>query len=115
MVAAHGEPELIALRAGVAASAGAGEATAVYGAAGAEAFCADTLRDPALAGLRGRVSIAPFTPAMAPPDGRPARVVLTLTDGRTLDGQCLGARGGSDRPFTGPEIEAKAVAILAPR
>jgi 2-methylcitrate dehydratase PrpD len=89
-------------------------ATAVYGAAGADSFHADTLGDPGLAGLRGRVTIAPFTPAMDPPNDRPARVVLTLADGRTLGGECLSARGGPDRPFTGAEIEIKAGHILAP-
>jgi 2-methylcitrate dehydratase PrpD len=87
--------------------------TAVHGAAGADAFHADTLREPGLAGLRGRVSIGAFAPAMDPPNDRPARVVLTLADGRTLRGECLSARGGPDRPFTSAEIEAKAGAILA--
>ena len=88
-------------------------ATAVYGAAGADSFHADTLGDPGLAGLRGRVTIAPFAPAMDPPNDRPARVVLTLADGRTLGGECPSARGGTDRPFTGAEIEIKAGRILA--
>ena len=86
--------------------------TAVHGHAGADAFHADTLTEPGLVGLRRRVTIAPFTPRMDPPNDRPARVVVTLADGRTLSGECLSARGGPDRPFTGAEMETKAESIL---
>ena len=87
-------------------------ATAVFGHAGAEAFHAGTLTEPGMTGLRRKVSIVPFTPQMPPPNDRPARVVLTLADGSTLRGECFSARGGSDRPFTQAEIEAKAEMIL---
>lgn len=88
--------------------------TLVHGHAGATAFHADTLTDPGLSELRCMVTIAPFTPEMAPPNDRPARVVVTLNDGRILRGECLSARGGPDLPFSRGEIEAKAQDILAP-
>lgn len=100
-------------------------ATALYGHAGAGAFHADTLTDPDVMRLRGLVSIAAFEPEMPPPNDRPARVTITLEDGRSLTGECLSARGGEDRPFSPEEIVAKArdnlegaypgaAAILAP-
>lgn len=87
-------------------------ATAVFGHAGAEAFHADTLGDPDLAKLRQRVTITPFQPRMEPPNDRPARVTLSLRDGRMLAGECLSAKGGPDRPFTEGQIKAKAEMIL---
>ena len=87
-------------------------ATAVFGHAGAAAFHADTLRDEGLAGLRQRVTIAPFEPTMDPPNDRPARVTLSLRNGKTLSGECLSAQGGPDRPFTKAQISAKAEKIL---
>ena len=87
-------------------------AAAVFGHAGAGAFAAATLADEGLARLRRRVAIAPFVPAMDWPNDRPARVALTLTDGRELHGECLSARGGPDRPFAPEEIIAKAEGIL---
>ena len=87
-------------------------ATAVFGHAGAAAFAAGTLTDAGLGDLRRRVVIAPFEPRMDWPNDRPARVALTLSDGRVLRGECLSARGGPDRPFTAVEIIAKAEDIL---
>ncbi len=87
-------------------------ATAVFGHAGAAAFAAGTLTDDGIARLRHRVAIAPFTPRMDWPNDRPARVALTLGDGRVLQGECLSARGGPDRPFAPEEIIAKAEGIL---
>ena len=87
-------------------------ATAVFGHAGAEAFHADTLRDQGLAGLRQRVTIAPFAPGMDPPNDRPARVTLSLRSGKVLSGACLSAQGGPDHPFAEAQIRAKAKVIL---
>jgi 2-methylcitrate dehydratase PrpD len=87
-------------------------ATAIFGHAGAAAFAAGTLTDDGLARLRHRVAIAPFTPQMDWPNDRPARVTLTLADGRELRGECPSARGGPDRPFAPEEIIAKAEGIL---
>lgn len=87
-------------------------ATAVFGHAGAAAFAAGTLADDGIARLRHRVAIASFTPRMDWPNDRPARVALTLGEGRVLQGECLSARGGPDRPFAPEEIVAKAEGIL---
>jgi 2-methylcitrate dehydratase PrpD len=87
-------------------------ATAVFGHAGAAAFAAGTLADDGLARLRHRVVVTPFAPVMDWPNDRPARVTLTLKDGRELHGECLSARGGPDRPFAPAEIIAKAEGIL---
>ena len=87
-------------------------ATAAFGHAGAAAFAAGTLADAGLDDLRRRVVIAPFAPQMDWPNDRPARVALTLRDGRVLRGECLSARGGPDRPFAAEEIIAKAEGIL---
>lgn len=88
-------------------------ATLATGGATAEAFHADTLADPAIAALRGKVKLAPFAPDMPPPNDRPARVTVTRTDGTTLTGTCLSARGGQDRPFTREEIVEKGRASIA--
>ncbi|MBL8702717.1 MAG: MmgE/PrpD family protein [Alphaproteobacteria bacterium] len=88
-------------------------ATCALGHAGAEAFAGSTLADPTIAGLRERVTLAPFLPEQAWPLDRPARVTLDLTDGTRLQGECLSARGGPDRPFSTEEILAKIGKITA--
>ncbi|HSF95878.1 MAG TPA: MmgE/PrpD family protein [Thermohalobaculum sp.] len=87
--------------------------TAVHGTAGAEAFHASTLTDPAVAALRRRVSIGSWEPEPEWPNDRPARIAWELADGRRLVAECLSARGGPDRPFSAPEIAAKALGIVA--
>lgn len=86
--------------------------TAVHGHAGAEAFHASTLADPAVAALRDRVAIAAFAPEPPPPNDRPARVTLETTAGTVVE-ECLSARGGPDRPFAPEEIRAKIAGIVA--
>jgi 2-methylcitrate dehydratase PrpD len=87
--------------------------TAIHGAAGAEAFHAATLTDPAVVALRHKVVIGAWEPEPEWPNDRPARVTWELTDGRRLTAECLSARGGPDRPFSPAEIEAKALGIVA--
>lgn len=87
-------------------------ATAAFGHAGAAAFAAGTLADDGIAQLRRRVVIVPFAPPGEWPNDRPSRVALRLSDGRVLEGECLSARGGPDRPFSPAEIIAKAEGIL---
>lgn len=88
-------------------------ASARFGHAGAEAFHASTLTDPAVAGLRERVTIGAFAPVPAWPNDRPARVTWTLDDGTTLTEEVLSARGGPDRPFAPQEIRDKILGIVA--
>lgn len=87
-------------------------ATLAFGHAGAAAFHADTLTDPALVRLRERVRIAAHGPELPPPNDRPARVSVTLTNGEVLEAECLSAQGGSDRPFGRDQIIAKTVGNL---
>jgi 2-methylcitrate dehydratase PrpD len=82
-------------------------ATLVLGHAGAEAFASSTLADPAIVAVRDRVEMRPFRPEMPPPNDRPARVTIELKDGTRLEGECLSARGGPDRPFSTEELVAK--------
>jgi len=87
--------------------------TAIHGHAGAEAFHASTLDDPAIAALRKRVTIGAWEPEPEAPNDRPARVTWELADGTTLTEECLSARGGPDRPFAPEEIRAKVLGIVA--
>ena len=86
---------------------------ATHGHAGAAAFGAPTLADPALAALRERVSIAAFDPEPDWPNDRPARVAWELADGSRIERTCLSARGGPDRPFAEAELRDKIAGILA--
>ena len=74
-------------------------AALVLGDAGAPAFAARTLADPAIAALRERVGMEAWPGPLAPPNDRPARVTVTLHDGRAFSAECLSARGGPDRPL----------------
>ena len=80
--------------------------------AGAEAFSAASLRDPAIAALRERVELARYRPEPSPED-RPARVTWLLRTGERLEAECRSARGGPDRPFAPSEILEKARGITA--
>jgi 2-methylcitrate dehydratase PrpD len=66
------------------------------------------VEDPVIAALRHLVHVAedPAMSAVAP-RLRPARVTLTLTDGRQVTKACDSHRGDFLRPFSEPEIRAK--------
>jgi 2-methylcitrate dehydratase PrpD len=66
------------------------------------------LSDPAVAALRHRVEITedPAMSAVAP-RLRPARVTVTLSDGRQVTKACDSHRGDFQRPFAEAEIRAK--------
>jgi 2-methylcitrate dehydratase PrpD len=87
---------------------------ALFGHAGADAFAATTLRDPAVSALRSKVELAPFAPELAWPNDRPARVTFQFPEGVEVKAECLSARGGPDRPFTTEEILEKIAGIAAP-
>ncbi len=87
----------------------------VHGHAGADAFAAATLDDPAVVRLRERIRLEPYAPVRPRPLDRPARVTLTLADGSRFTGECLSARGGPDRPFDDAQIRAKAQGITGTR
>lgn len=82
-------------------------ATAALGHAGAEAFAASTLTDPTIKGLRDRVVMKAHPDELPSPNDRNSRVTIELKDGRSVQGECLSARGGPDRPFSTDEIVAK--------
>ncbi len=74
-------------------------AALVMGEAGAGAFNAQSLADPAIAPLRSRVSTMAWSPELPPPNDRPARVTVRLQGGRHFSAECLSASGGPDRPL----------------
>ena len=82
--------------------------------AGAEAFSAATLTDPAIAALRERVVLELYEPERPWPEDRPARVTWLLRTGERLQAECRSARGGPDRPFAPSEILDKLRGITAP-
>jgi len=80
----------------------------VRGNAGFAELDDSALRDPVIAALRQRVQVTedPAMSAVAP-RLRPARVTLTLTDGRQVTRSGDSQRGDFQRPFTEAEIRAK--------
>ncbi len=89
-------------------------ATLVTGTGGAAAFCAATLHDPMLAGLRERVRVNAYAPELPAPNDRPARITVNFKGGRTMQGECLSAQGGSDRPLPPATVFAKLDELAAP-
>jgi 2-methylcitrate dehydratase PrpD len=97
----------------------AAAAMVVRGHAGFAALDDTAVHDPAIAALRRRVHVAedPAMSAVAP-RLRPARVTLTLTDGRSSTRGCESHRGDFEQPFAETEIREKfrelAGVVLAP-
>jgi 2-methylcitrate dehydratase PrpD len=81
---------------------------AVRGSAGYAALDDSALEDPAIAALRRRVHVSE-DPAMSAeaPRLKPARVTLTLTDGRQSTQAADSHRGDFQEPFAESEIRAK--------
>lgn len=86
--------------------------TAHFGHAGADAFHASTLTEPAIATLREKVTIGAWEPEPDWPNDRPARVTWEMSDGSRHTEECLSARGGPDRPFAPDEIHGKIMGIV---
>jgi len=86
----------------------AAAALVLRGHAGYHAFTDDVVRDPAIAALRRRVTVRedPVLSA-AVPRLKPARVTVTLTDGRQLTRLSESARGDYQDPYREEEIRAK--------
>jgi 2-methylcitrate dehydratase PrpD len=86
----------------------AAAAVVVRGHAGYTSFTEAVVHDPVIAALRRRVHITEdgrFT-AMAP-QLKPARVTLTLKDGRQASRQCESPRGDFQRPYQESEVRGK--------
>jgi 2-methylcitrate dehydratase PrpD len=80
----------------------------VRGAAGYAALDDSALRDPAIAALRHRVHVNEDSAMTAvAPRLRPARVTVTLTDGRHSTHSCDSHRGDFQQPFAESEIRGK--------
>ena len=80
----------------------------VKGKAGHGEIDDDALRDPAIAALRHRVNMSedPAMTAVAP-RLRPARVTVTLKDGRQATDSRESHRGDFNDPFSDAELEEK--------
>ncbi len=89
-------------------------AALVTGTGGAAAFEARTLADRAIGRLREKLTVSPWKPDLPPPNDRPARVTVELRDGRKLQGECLSAIGGPDRPLPPETVFEKMSALAAP-
>ena len=86
----------------------AAAALIVLGNAGYHAFTDEAVADPAIAAIRGRVAVRE-DPALnaSVPQLKPARVTVTLTDGRQLTRLRESARGDFQEPYREEEIRAK--------
>lgn len=89
-------------------------ATLVLGTGGAPAFAAGTLHDPRIAALRGKVVMSSWQGDLAPPNDRPARVLVSLHDGRRLESECLSAPGTPANPLPADAWRAKVRELAAP-
>lgn len=80
----------------------------VHGHSGLASFSWDAVRNPAVLALAQRVSVTE-DPAMTRrlPYERPARVVITLTDGSTLVGEAGVNRGDDAAPYSRAELATK--------
>ena len=88
-------------------------ATLTTGGAGPEIFAPEVLLDPSIRGLAARVHVAEervFTEMT--PSRRPARVTITLKDGRRRQQTVLGSKGDPDQPMTESELEAKFMLLV---
>jgi 2-methylcitrate dehydratase PrpD len=86
----------------------AAAALVLRGDAGYRAFTDDVVRDPAVAALRRKVTVRedPELSAVVP-RLKPARVTITLTDGRQLTRLRESARGDYQDPYSQDEIRTK--------
>jgi 2-methylcitrate dehydratase PrpD len=86
----------------------AAAATVVHGHTGYSAFTDTVVHDPVIASLRHRVHMRedPALTALTP-RLKPARVTVTLRDGRQSTRSCDSARGDYQRPYAASEIRAK--------
>jgi 2-methylcitrate dehydratase PrpD len=92
----------------------AAAAVVLRGNAGYGSFTEAVVHDPALAALRHRVHIMedPEMSAVAP-RLKPARVTVTLKDGRQSTSTCESARGDFQRPYQESQIREKFLELAA--
>ena len=86
----------------------AAAALVLRGTAGYHAFTDETVRDPAVAAFRRRVTVHEDPELNAQvPRLKPARVTMTFTDGRRVTRLCESARGDFQDPYGEDEVRAK--------
>ena len=86
----------------------AAAALVLRGTAGYHAFTEETVHDPAIAALRRRISVREDPDLTAQvPRLKPARVTVSLGDGRRVTRLCESARGDFQNPYSEAEIRAK--------
>lgn len=85
--------------------------TLVYGSGSADIFSTAGLHDPRIAALRARVRLAQLPEVKPWPYNRPARVTVTLRDGRSLSAACEAALGSPARPLTAEQVLGKIAAL----
>jgi 2-methylcitrate dehydratase PrpD len=88
--------------------------TLVNGSSGVESFAAGMVGNDTIRALAARVRVRE-DPAMSAqlPDNRPARVTITLRDGRTLSAATKTNRGDWQDPYPVTEIRAKFLSLTA--
>jgi 2-methylcitrate dehydratase PrpD len=89
--------------------------TIVHGAATVEAFREPARLEPVTRDLARRVFVREDVEATAKlPALRPARVTITLTDGRVLEAQATTNRGDTEDPYSAAEIREKFFDLTVP-
>jgi 2-methylcitrate dehydratase PrpD len=89
-------------------------AALVYRSGGPTSFSPNTLVDPRMVRLRNKVQLKPYEGKLEPPHDRPARIVITMNDGRRIVAECLSAYGGPDRPLTEDQLLDKIAQLGGP-
>lgn len=76
-----------------------------------QAFEQAAIDSPVVSALRQRIELLAYEPLPAWPLDRPARLELTLADGRVLTAECLSAPGGPDQPLSNDQIASKVAGL----
>lgn len=87
--------------------------TLLYGCDDARIFSTAGLRDPRIAALRARVKLERLPDVRPWPHNRPAKVTVTLRDGRSFSAACEAALGSPSRPLTAEQVLGKIRALSA--
>jgi 2-methylcitrate dehydratase PrpD len=72
----------------------------------------DRMRDPAILGLRQKMTVIPSEELMHARPRRQAIVAIKTRDGRSLSQRSIAVRGTADNPMTQAEVEAKALELI---
>jgi 2-methylcitrate dehydratase PrpD len=79
------------------------------GNTGPSAFDRAAVGDPIVSRLRTLTKLSPYGDLPAWPQDRPARLEITLSDGRVLTTSCLSAPGGPDQPLSTDRLLQKVI------